>query len=121
MTGVQTCALPIWGIFFGTEKKQLNKALDIVHKELKQLQNTVLGNMQLHNAKEQLMGQLAMSDENNLSFMLMMGKSLLDTERIENLDDIFAEIKTIKAIDLQEIAQEIYQLDKLKTLQYIPE
>ena len=111
----------MWGIFFGTEKKQLNKALDIVHKELKQLQNTVLGNVQLHNAKEQLMGQLAMSDENNLSFMLMMGKSLLDTEKIENLEDIFAEIKAIKALDLQEIAQEIYQIDKLKTLQYIPE
>ncbi len=111
----------MWGIFFGTEKKQLGKALDIVHKELKLLQNTVLGNVQLHNAKEQLMGQLAMSDENNLSFMLMMGKSLLDTEKIENLEDIFAEIKAIKAVDLQEIAQEIYQMDKLKTLQYIPE
>ena len=65
--------------------------------------------MQLHKAKEQLMGQLAMADENNLNFMLMMGKSMLDRGRIQALDDIFARINKIKSAELMDIANEMFK------------
>ncbi|MEQ8927759.1 MAG: pitrilysin family protein [Fulvivirga sp.] len=110
----------LFGIFFGTEPKQLNRGIDLVHKELKKLREKPLGTLQLHTAKEQLMGQLAMAEENNTSFMLMMGKSILDLNKIDSLETIFKKIKSVSAEDLQELANEMFQQKDLSTLTFTP-
>jgi len=111
----------IWGVFFGTEKKHLAKSIQLVQKELKRVQEQALGSLQLHQAKEQLIGQLAMSEENNMNFMLMMGKSLLDLGRIESLEEILSQIQAITAQDLLEVANEMFEEQRLSILQYLPE
>lgn len=110
----------MFAIFFGTEPGQLPKAEKMVMKELTRLKENRLGSMQLHRAKEQLKGQLAMSEENNLSFMLMMGKSMLDLGRIPGLEEIFGRIKTITSSQLQDIANEMFDSKKLSVLTYLP-
>ena len=110
----------IFGIFFATEPKQLNKATSMVLKELKQLRTKKLGSLQLHKAKEQLTGQIAMSEENNLSFMLMMGKSLLDMGRIQQLDEIFRKINKTSSSDLMDVSNEMFEEDNLSILSYSP-
>ena len=70
-------------IVFGTDPSYLKKSIQAVKRELKQLRDKKLGIKQMASAKEQLMGQLAMAEEKNTSFMLMMGKSLLDIGSIE--------------------------------------
>lgn len=109
------------GIFFGTEPKQVDKSIKLVLKELKLFRNQPLGTLQLHRAKEQLMGQLAMAEENNISLMLMMGKSLLDSGRIESLEDIFSSIKKISSSELQDIANEMFDEDQLSILSFLPD
>ena len=110
----------LFGIFFGTEPKQLARCISLVDKELKKLMEIPLGVMQLHSAKEQLMGQLAMAEENYVGLMLMMGKSLLDIEKIDSLDEIFKQIKNIKAVDLQHIANEMFVSSEMSYLKFIP-
>ena len=110
----------IFGIYFGTEPGQLNKGIKVVQKELKKLREVPLGTLQLHSAKEQLIGQLAMAEENNVSLMLMMGKSLLDLGKIEDIEDIYKKIKDIKASDLQDIANEMFEMDNLSILTFKP-
>ncbi len=110
----------LFGIFFGTEPGQLNRSISHVKKELKRLRETPLGVLQLHNAKEQLLGQLAMAEENNASFMLMMGKSILDLDKIEDLDDIFKKIKNVTSSELQDLSNEMFQEDQLSQLTYVP-
>jgi predicted Zn-dependent peptidase len=109
------------GIYFGTDPKQLNKSMALIYKELKNLRNTKMGSSQLHSAKEQLTGQLAMSEESNLNFMLMMGKSILDTDKIESLNSIFEEIRKVTAEKLLTLANEMFEEDQLSTLIYLPE
>jgi len=109
------------GIFFGTEQKQLNKSISLIHKELKRIREIPLSVLQLHQTKVQLMGQLAMSEESNMSFMLMMAKSLLDTGRVDSLPEIFAEIEQITALQLQEIAQEMFKEENFSYLTFLPE
>ncbi|QRR01956.1 M16 family metallopeptidase [Dyadobacter sandarakinus] len=109
------------GIFFGTEKKQLAKSINLIHKELKRIRQVPLSVLQLHQTKVQLMGQLAMSEESNMSFMLMMAKSLLDTGKVDSLPEIFAEIEQITAAQLQEIAQEMFDEANFSYLTFIPE
>ncbi|MCE7066471.1 pitrilysin family protein [Dyadobacter sp. CY326] len=109
------------GIFFGTEQKQLNKSISLIHKELKRIREVPLSVLQLHQTKVQLMGQLAMSEESNMSFMLMMAKSLLDTGRVDSLPEIFTEIEQITASQLQEIAQEMFKEEQFSYLTFLPE
>jgi len=108
-------------IYFGTEKQQLNRANDLVAKEILKLQNQILGITQLKQTKEQLKGQLAMAEENNASLMLMLGKSLIDTEKVDSIDEVFEQIDAITAIQLADLANEHLQLSAMSSLTYMPE
>lgn len=110
-----------FGIFFATDKANLSKAQSLIMKEMQLLKEKPLGKLQLHTMKEQVMGQLAMSEESNQSFMLMMAKSILDIGRVETLDQIFIEIKKIEASDLQEISREMFDENTFSTLTYLPD
>jgi predicted Zn-dependent peptidase len=110
----------LFGIYFGTEKKQLKRTTDLVLKELKKIREKPLGTLQLHTAKEQLMGQLAMAEESNIGLMMMLGKSILDLEKVESLNEIFDQIRRIEASQLQDIANEMLPESNLSYLNYIP-
>ncbi|AHM62038.1 peptidase M16 domain protein [Flammeovirgaceae bacterium 311] len=110
----------LFSISFATEQGQLQKSIRLVEQEFKKLSEKPLGTLQLHAAQEQLIGQLAMAEENNASLMLMMGKSILDMERIESLEDIFARIRTISAADLQQLAREMLQPQSFSSLTLWP-
>ena len=109
------------GIFFGTEHKQLAKSISLINRELKKIREVPLSILQLRQTKVQLMGQLAMSEESNMSFMLMMGKSLLDTGKVDTLPEIFAEIEEITSKQLQDIAQEMFNEQNFSYLTFLPE
>ena len=110
----------LFSVFFGTDPQQLDRSIKVVLKELQKLKEKPLGSLQLRQAKEQLMGQLAMSEENNASLMLMMGKSLLDLNEIPSLESIFEKIKKTGSGDLQDIAAEMFDEKQLSYLTYIP-
>ena len=110
----------LFAIFFGTEPKQLNKSIKIVMREMRKLKEQKLGVLQLQRAKEQLMGQLAMAEENNTSLMLMLGKSLLDLQTIPSLEDIYSKIRNIAAEDLLAAANEMFDEDNLSYLTFVP-
>jgi predicted Zn-dependent peptidase len=61
-----------------------------------------------------------MAEENYASLMLVYGKTLLDHGKIDPLEHIFEQIRQTSAIDLQEIAQEIFHPDSLSCLMYTP-
>ncbi len=108
------------GIFYGTEEGTFKKARKIVLKEIQKLREKKLGSMQLHMAKEQAIGQMAMAEENYASLMLVYGKSLLDKGRIDALDTIFNIIRNTTAEDLQEIANQVFNQDEFSFLTYLP-
>lgn len=107
-----------FSIQFASEAKVFNRCISLIHKELDKLRNQPLGRIQLHHAKQQMMGQMAMSEEGNLGFMLMMAKSLLDLNTIEPLDYIFEQIENISAQQLMEMANEVFTPDQLSYLIY---
>jgi predicted Zn-dependent peptidase len=65
------------------------------------------------------MGQLAMAEENNTSLMLMIGRSMLDLDKIDSLETVFDHIRKIKSKDLQNIANEIFDFDTLSMLKFV--
>lgn len=111
----------MFAVFFGTEPKQLDKCIKLVKKELLKFCDKPLSRPQLAAAKEQIKGQLAMSEENNLSLMLMMGRSVLLYNRVPRLEEIFQMIDNTNAQKLQDVAQDIFDERKLSLLTMVPE
>ncbi len=110
-----------FGVYFGTEGKTLKKAQALVLKEMSKMVSKKLGTVQLHMAKEQAIGQMAMAEENYSALMLVYGKSLLDHGKVDPLENIFNQIRNTTAEELQEIAQEMFNPDMLTFLTYKPQ
>ncbi|MDN3550787.1 M16 family metallopeptidase [Mucilaginibacter aquaedulcis] len=110
----------IFSIYFGTDAEKANKASRLVHKELKKLRDQKLGTLQLHQAKEKFIGQIALAEENRMSLIISMAKSLLDFNHIDTLEDVFAKINAVTADQLLEISNEIFDIDRLITLKFEP-
>lgn len=99
-TGVHT-------IYFGTDPKNMEKAISLVHKELGRLRNDKLSTFQLQAARKQLMGQLGVSGDNKENTFLGMGKSYLHYNRYDTLQEIYRKIEQVTAEQLLEVANEI--------------
>lgn len=107
-------------IFFGTDPRMVKKSQRLVQKELNLLKEKPLGTLQLHRTKEQLVGQLAMAEENNMNLMLMMGKSMLDLDYIRSLEQTIREVRGITANKLQTMAQEMFDFNQFSILTFLP-
>ncbi|MBL7839592.1 MAG: insulinase family protein [Cyclobacteriaceae bacterium] len=107
-------------IYFGTEIKQLDKCIGLVKKELNKLMDDRLSVRQLAAAKEQIKGQLAMSEENNLNQMMMMGRSILNRGYVPSLDEIFGLIEQTNARKIQQMAREMFDPGQLSYLKMVP-
>lgn len=111
----------MFAVFFGTEPRQLNRCISLVKKELDRFCDKPLTKRQLSSAKEQIKGQLAMAEENNLGLMLSMGRSVLDLGRIPTLEEVYHQIDEVSATDLRDVAQEIFNERKMSYLIMQPE
>ena len=105
-------------IYFGTELMQYEKALAIVHKELKRLREEKLTGIQLHTIKKQIIGQLAIAQESNLAAMLAIGKSYLLQNRFDPVEMIIARIQTTTSEELAKIANEVFEEKQLSMLTF---
>ena len=108
----------IFSIFFATDPKNLKKSYQLIRREMSLLKSKPLGSLQLHKAKQQIKGQLAMSEENNNALMLMMAKSLLDLDKVPNLTELFEAIDVLTASNLQQIALDTLDWDKMSHLTF---
>ncbi len=107
-------------IYFGTEPKQVKKCLTLIRKELDRFCDRKLTPRQLAQAKEQIKGQLAMAEENNLGLMIMMGRSVLDFGRVPLLSEVFNKIDSVEALTIQQVANEMFAEDGLSYLMMEP-
>jgi predicted Zn-dependent peptidase len=105
-------------IYFGTELMQYEKALAIVHKELKRLREEKLTGIQLHTIKKQIIGQLAIAQESNLAAMLAIGKSYLLQNRFDPIEMIIGRIQATTSEELAKIANEIFEEKQLSMLTF---
>ena len=109
-----------WAIYFGTEANQVGKSIKLIQREFDKLKDRSLSPTNLTKIKSQLKGQMAMAEESNLNFMLMMAKSLLDREKIETLEEIFEQIDLVSAEKMQQLAMEMLNPDELSVLIFEP-
>jgi predicted Zn-dependent peptidase len=110
----------IFSIYFGTDTEKTGKALKLLEKELKKLRDQQLGPVQLQQAKHKFIGQIALGEENRMGLIISMSKSLLDFNRVDSLEEVFAKINKVTASQLLEIANEMFDPRQLSSLIFNP-
>jgi predicted Zn-dependent peptidase len=106
-------------VYFSSDKIKLDRSWKVVMREFARLREDRLGTLQLHRAKRQLLGQIAISSENHETLMLSNAKSYLVYNRIDSLDEIGQKIDGINSGEILEIANEILDEKQLSSLTFL--
>jgi predicted Zn-dependent peptidase len=110
----------IFTIYFGTDTEKAERAIKLIHKELKKLRDHKLGTLQLHQAKQKFVGQIALGEENRIGLIIAMAKSLLDFGYVDSIEEIFAKINAVTADEMLATGNEIFDSSRLTTLLFEP-
>lgn len=110
----------IFTIYFGTDAEKTEKALSLVHKQLKQLREGGVKGTVLDRAKKKFNGLIALGEDNRLSLIIAMAKSLVDYGRVDTLEEVFARVNRVSESGISDIANEIFDPAQLSTLLFEP-
>lgn len=105
-------------IYFGCDRENADWCLDLCKREMRALYEEKLGPVQMKRAKTQMIGQLTISSENYENLMLSIGKSFLIYDKVDSLEDVYAQIGEITPEVLVQVAEEIFDERKLSVLIY---
>lgn len=106
----------IWSIYFGCDEHDVKRCLRLVRKELDKFMQEPLSEAQLKAAKKQIKGQVGVACDNRENFALDFGKSFLHYGWEKNVDRLYEQVDEITAEQIQVVAQELFDKDRLTTL-----
>ena len=107
-----------WSIYFGCDEHDVKRCLRLVRKELDKFMQKPLSDAQLKAAKKQIKGQIGVACDNRENFALDFGKSFLHYGWEKNVDRLYEQVDEITAAQIQAVAQELFDKDRLTTLIY---
>lgn len=108
----------VFSVYFGVDKVNFNKALDLIYDEMKDLRTNSMGALQLSKAKKQLMGQLTIAAEHSEALMLSVGRRYMLYNSIETIEELNRSIERVTASQLMDVANHILEPSNLSTLIY---
>ena len=106
----------VWSIYFGCDEHDVKRCLRLVRKELDKFMQKPLSDAQLKAAKKQIKGQVGVACDNRENFALDFGKSFLHYGWEKNVDRLYEQVDEITAEQIQAVAQELFDKDRLTTL-----
>lgn len=106
----------IWSIYFGCDEHDVKRCLRLVRKELDKFMQKPLSEAQLKAAKKQIKGQVGVACDNRENFALDFGKSFLHYGWEKNVDRLYEQVDEITAEQIQAVAQDLFDKDRLTTL-----
>lgn len=92
-------------VYTGLSKENVAPALELVLKEIKDIQLNSVTGVELQRAKDQLKGNLLLSLENVSTRMSRLGKSQLYLGKVIHPDEIVARINMVTLEEIQDLAK----------------
>ena len=108
----------MWAVYFGCDPHDVRKCCRLVRRELDKLCRQPLTPTQLNKAKQQIRGQLVIAADNREQFALDFAKNFLHHGTERNLEEILAHVDSLKAVHLQQVAEELFAEERMMTLIY---
>ena len=106
----------VWSIYFGCDEHDVKRCLRLVRKELDKFMLKPLSEAQLKAAKKQIKGQVGVACDNRENFALDFGKSFLHYGWEKNVDRLYEQVDEITTEQIQAVAKELFDKDRLTTL-----
>ncbi len=111
----------LWGIYVGTDKDYVDHVRELIAQELKVMQDNLIPEKELAQAKSQLKGKLLLSQESTSNRMMRLAKSELYFGRFVTLDELVENIDSVKAEDIQAFVQDFFNEDNFMEAILLPE
>lgn len=108
----------VFSIYFGTDERDADRCIDLVHRELHRLCEHPFTSLQLAAIKKQLIGQVGVASDNFESAALGMAKTFLHYGTCEGPKALYRRIEALTANELWDIANGLFSPDNLTTLIY---
>ena len=108
----------VFNVYFGTDVRFHRRVERLVRKEISTIRSKALGTRQIHDAKQQLLGQIALGHEHGASVLSGLAKTYLMYDRVETLESLIRTIESLKASDLLEVANDWLKEDALSSMTF---
>jgi predicted Zn-dependent peptidase len=109
----------MWSVYFGCDTDNAAKCEQLIYTELQKLRDQLIPLNALKKYKLQLLGQMAIANEQKENLALSLGKSFMRYDKIDELEVVRKRIEEITAEQLQAIAQEVFEPSALSVLKYV--
>ena len=107
-----------WNAYFGCDAADVARCLRLVKRELLRFVERPLSAAQLRAAKAQLCGQIGISSDNKESYAMGLGKTFAHFGTHRNISALLEAFNAVTAEEIQQLAAEIYDPERLCTLIY---
>jgi len=109
----------MWSVYFGCDTDNAAKCEQLVYAELQKLREQPIPHTALKKYKLQLLGQMAIANEQKENLALSLGKSFMRYNKIDELEVVRKRIEAITPEELQVIAREVFEPSELSVLKYL--
>ncbi len=106
----------LWAVYFGCDHHDVKQCQRLVQKELNRMMDHPLSERQLAAAKRQLKGQMAIASDNHEQLALDVARTFLHEHREHHISQLFQQIDAVSAIQIQQLALQLFKPESLKTL-----
>lgn len=100
-------------VYFGTNPKNLKKAVDSVRSSISDLVSKGLDEESFLRAKQQVKGSLVMGEESSLSIMRAMGKYALFMNEPFSIEKNLSEIRAVTLEDVNSLLPRVFDFNKV--------
>ncbi len=107
-----------WATYFASEPQDTEQCLDLIYKQLKTLREKPLSDTTFRKYLRQLLGQMAISAENQENNALSMAKSTLYQNAAPAWQDVYAQVAQLTPHDLHALANQLFQENQIAILLY---
>jgi len=106
----------LFGAYIGTDKKNIDSAIALVHAELAHLKSKPVSAAELRRTKSQIKGTMMLGLENMSSRMMRLGSAELYFGRYIPLDDVLKKVEAVTSAAMQRVAVDLFDERRFSTV-----
>ena len=106
----------MFGAYIGTDKKNIEKAIGLVHRELKKLKEKSVSRAELERTKSQIKGTMMLGLENMSGRMIRLGSAELYFESYVTLDTVLKRIDAVTPESIRDVAVDLFDESAFSTV-----
>ncbi len=108
------------GIYLGTEKKKLEKARQLLKKELHKITVRPISHRELEQLKSQVKGNFVLGLESTAKRMSRLAKMEIYLERFLDMDEVIEKIESVSRESLFELSREMFEEKEFLEVTFLP-